>query len=61
MRPEVKLAAGGSLTTRRAETIGQEVWRVACGVPQTVSDYSHCKGKQIAMGYVFYSRSRNHV
>jgi hypothetical protein len=50
----------GSLTTGRAGTIGQKV-RGGNEMPRTVSDYSCCKGKQIATADVFYSRLGNDV
>ena len=56
---EVKLAAKGSLTTGWAETIGQRGAGAAWEVPQSLSDYNHCKGKQIAAVHAFYSRSRS--
>lgn len=53
-RPEVKLAADGSLTTGRAEIIiGKRGAGAAMKAPQTVSDYGYCKGKQIAATRVF--------
>lgn len=51
----VKLAAKGSLTTGRAETIGQNGAGAAWEVPQSLSDYNHCKGKQIAAVSASYS------
>ena len=36
---------------------GQKGSGAACEVPQTVSDFSCCKGKQIAAAGVFYSLS----
>jgi hypothetical protein len=59
MGPELMLAAKGSLTTGRAETIGQEGAGAAWMVPQSQSDYNHCKGKQIAAVYGSYPRLRN--
>ena len=47
----------GSLTTGRAGTIGQGGAGTASEVPQTVSDFSYCKGKQIAATCAFYARS----
>jgi hypothetical protein len=52
---EVKLAAKGSLTTGWAETIGQRGAGAAWEVPQSLSDYNHCKGKQITVVQVFYA------
>ena len=54
-RMEVQLAAKGSLTTGWAETIGQRGADAAWEVPQSLSDYNHCKGKQIAAVRVFYA------
>jgi hypothetical protein len=52
---EVQLAAKGSLTTGWAETIGQRGAGAAWEVPQSLSDYNHCKGKQIATVRAFYA------
>ena len=52
---EVKLAAKGSLTTGWAETIDQRGAGAAWEVPQSLSDYNHCKGKQIAAVRAFYA------